>query len=124
MIRARATLHKLGGCVGIPSWGKFWLAVLNVHDWKGVNPTPSELWLLPDILPFHPGRWWPHSRQVAIPQAYLSGVRFQAELDPLLRSLREVSGLSPRASSIALQYDPTNTYILSPGTVHPILLVD
>jgi lanosterol synthase len=27
-VKARGTLHKLGGATGIPSWGKFWLAVL------------------------------------------------------------------------------------------------
>lgn len=44
MSKARATLHKLGGATGIPAWGKFWLAVLGVYDWSGVNPIPPELW--------------------------------------------------------------------------------
>jgi lanosterol synthase len=44
MIRARATLHKLGGATAIPSWGKFWLSTLNVYDWEGFNPVPPELW--------------------------------------------------------------------------------
>lgn len=44
IIRARALLHRLGGATGIPSWGKFWLAVLNVYDWKGVNTLLPELW--------------------------------------------------------------------------------
>jgi lanosterol synthase len=57
MIRARATLHFHGGAAAIPSWGKFWLSILNVHDWRGVNPTPAELWMLPEWLPFHPYRW-------------------------------------------------------------------
>ena len=26
-----------------PHWGKFWLAVLGVYDWAGVNPVPPEL---------------------------------------------------------------------------------
>lgn len=60
-VRARETLHKLGafphlcqcmwpnflstgGATGAPAWGKFWLAVLNVYDWAGVNPVPAELW--------------------------------------------------------------------------------
>ena len=37
----------LGGARGIPSWGKFWLAVLNVYDWKGVNSLFPELWYVP-----------------------------------------------------------------------------
>ncbi|CAG8820972.1 24748_t:CDS:2, partial [Dentiscutata erythropus] len=43
MVKSRATLHKLGGAIGIPSWGKFWLACLNVYDWEGLNPIPPEL---------------------------------------------------------------------------------
>ncbi|GAA5833036.1 hypothetical protein JCM11251_006487 [Rhodosporidiobolus azoricus] len=89
MIRARNTLHKLGGCEGIPSWGKFWLAILNVHSWRGLNPTPCELWLLPEWAPVHPWRWWIHTRNVYIPMGYLSGVGLQAEEDDLIRSLRE-----------------------------------
>ena len=61
IIRARATLHKLGGhnnpetydvvrlqflggAAASASWGKFWLSVLNVYDWEGNNPIPPELW--------------------------------------------------------------------------------
>jgi squalene cyclase len=72
------------------SWGKFWLAILNVHSWRGLNPTPAELWLLPDWLPIHPWRWWIHTRNVYIPMGYLSGKRFQADEDELIRSLRQV----------------------------------
>jgi len=61
IVRARATLHKLGthnllepyyvvhlrslgGAAASASWGKFWLSVLNVYDWEGNNPIPPELW--------------------------------------------------------------------------------
>lgn len=44
IVRARGLLHQLGGVVGIPSWGKFWLSVLNVYDWDGVNTLLPELW--------------------------------------------------------------------------------
>ena len=44
IIRARGLLHQLGGAIGIPSWGKFWLSVLNVYDWDGVNTLLPELW--------------------------------------------------------------------------------
>ncbi|KAL8277972.1 hypothetical protein RQP46_009604 [Phenoliferia psychrophenolica] len=98
MVRARATLHKLGGAKGIPSWGKFWLAVLNVHSWSGVNPVPAELWLLPEWVPFHPHRWWIHTRNVYIPMSYICGSGFQAPLDPLLLSLREELYTEPYAS--------------------------
>ncbi|BGP17836.1 hypothetical protein JCM10213_008364 [Rhodosporidiobolus nylandii] len=98
MVRARNTLHKLGGCEGIPSWGKFWLAILNVHSWRGLNPTPAELWLLPEIAPIHPWRWWIHTRNVYIPMGYLSGVGFQAAEDETVLSLREELYTRPYAS--------------------------
>lgn len=30
--------------MAIPSWGKFWLAVLNVYSWEGLNTLFPELW--------------------------------------------------------------------------------
>jgi hypothetical protein len=133
MVRARATLHKLGaslkpasssqrsaakrrfagGSTGMPSWGKYWLSILNVHDWKGVNPTPAELWLLPDFLPFHPHRWWIHTRNVYIPMGYLSGRRFKAELNPLLRSLRQVSRASRTLRGVDLTPFPPRNFTSS-----------
>ncbi|GAA5934711.1 hypothetical protein JCM3775_002035 [Rhodotorula graminis] len=98
MVRARNTLHKLGGCEGIPSWGKFWLAILNVHSWRGLNPTPAELWLLPEWLPVHPWRWWIHTRNVYIPMGFLAGKGFQADEDDLIRSLREELYTQPYSS--------------------------
>ena len=44
MVRARGTLHALGGALNGPHWAKFWLAVLGVMDWSVVNPVPPELW--------------------------------------------------------------------------------
>eukprot|EP00731_Ephydatia_muelleri_P008408 Em0004g746a len=44
--RARTLLHHLGGAVCIPSWGKFWLAVLNVYHWNGVHCLLPELCIL------------------------------------------------------------------------------
>lgn len=45
--RARAWMHARGGAAAITSWGKFWLAVLGVYSWDGMNPLPPEMWLLP-----------------------------------------------------------------------------
>ena len=44
LTRARAVLHQLGGASSIPSWGKFWLAVLGVYEWSGMNTPLPELW--------------------------------------------------------------------------------
>lgn len=63
--RARQLILSWGGAVSIPSWGKFWLCVLNVYSWDGTNCILPELWLLPTLLPFHPSRMWCHCRQVS-----------------------------------------------------------
>lgn len=33
-----------GGACAIPSWGKFWLAVLNVYSWDGMHSLFPEMW--------------------------------------------------------------------------------
>lgn len=55
--RAQKWILDRGGALGIPSWGKFWLAVLGVYEWSGCNPIPPEFWLLPNISPIHPGTY-------------------------------------------------------------------
>ncbi|KAJ7902068.1 terpenoid cyclases/protein prenyltransferase alpha-alpha toroid [Mycena olivaceomarginata] len=87
--KARNTLLRLGGAAASPTWGKFWMTVLGCYEWEGVNPMPPELWLLPYWLPFHPGRWWIHTRVVYLPMSYLYRVRFQAEPTPLTLALRK-----------------------------------
>lgn len=62
-------MHARGGAHRITSWGKFWLAVLGVYSWDGLNPMPPEMWLLPysawtGIGWAHPGRFWCHCRMV------------------------------------------------------------
>ncbi|KAI8996475.1 lanosterol synthase [Trametes punicea] len=88
-VKARACLHKLGGATGVPSWGKFWLSILNVYEWDGNHPVPTELWLLPDWVPFHPHRWWIHTRNVYIPMGYLYGIRYKMEETELVLALRQ-----------------------------------
>ncbi|KAM6261018.1 lanosterol synthase isoform 1-T1 [Spheniscus humboldti] len=89
IVRARVNLHSKGGAVGIPSWGKFWLAVLNVYSWEGMNTLLPEMWLLPTWFPAHPSRLWCHCRQVYLPMSYCYATRLSAEEDELIRSLRQ-----------------------------------
>ncbi|XP_009889697.1 PREDICTED: LOW QUALITY PROTEIN: lanosterol synthase [Charadrius vociferus] len=89
IVRARVNLHSKGGAVGIPSWGKFWLAVLNVYSWEGMNTLLPEMWLLPTWFPAHPSRLWCHCRQVYLPMSYCYARRLSAEEDELVRSLRQ-----------------------------------
>lgn len=87
-VRARKTLHSLGGAIRNPHWGKVWLAILNLYDYKGVNPAPPELWMLPYAFPAHPGRWWVHVRAIYAPFGYIIMNRVKMELTPLLKQLR------------------------------------
>ncbi|PHH87373.1 hypothetical protein CDD83_8960 [Cordyceps sp. RAO-2017] len=89
MVRARATLHDLGGAVNSPHWAKFWLAVLGVVDWDIVNPVPPELWLMPDWVPIAPWRWWIHIRQVFLPMSYLYSKRWSCPETDVIRGLKQ-----------------------------------
>lgn len=46
--------------------------------------------VFPDWLPFHPHRWWIHTRTVYVPMSYLYGIRYKMEENNLVLSLREV----------------------------------
>ncbi|OQS06246.1 cycloartenol synthase [Thraustotheca clavata] len=94
---ARAFILRHGGASLTPSWGKFWLACLNVYDWRGVDSLPPEMWCLPSWFPFHPGRTWVHCRMVYLPMSYLYGKRFQAKLTPLTMEIREEIYMTPYA---------------------------
>ncbi|ODV89764.1 hypothetical protein CANCADRAFT_143341 [Tortispora caseinolytica NRRL Y-17796] len=88
MKKARHTMAKLGGPLKCPQWGKFWMCVLNVYSWDGMDPIPPEFWLLPYWLPIHPGRWWVHTRAVYLPMSYCYGARIAAPVDDLITELR------------------------------------
>ncbi|XP_078656025.1 lanosterol synthase-like [Branchiostoma floridae x Branchiostoma belcheri] len=88
-VRARNCLHAKGGAVGIPSWGKFWLAVLGVYSWDGLNSLFPEMWLLPTWTPAHPSTLWCHCRQVYLPMSYCYAVQLTAEVDTVIRELRK-----------------------------------
>ncbi|GAX75143.1 hypothetical protein CEUSTIGMA_g2587.t1 [Chlamydomonas eustigma] len=94
MIRARTWIHSRGGANTVTSWGKFWLAVLGVFSWDGLNPLTPEMWLLPHskwtgIGYAHPGRFWCHCRMVYLPMSYVYGARASCKDNALTRALRE-----------------------------------
>ncbi len=86
--RAIEWIRAHGGALGIPSWGKCWLAVLRLYEWEGVNPVQPELWLLPGWFPAHPRRLWCHARVVYLALSHLYGRRWQVPESPLLREIR------------------------------------
>jgi cycloartenol synthase len=89
MEKGRKWILDHGGATAITSWGKMWLSVLGVFEWSGNNPLPPEIWLLPYILPFHPGRMWCHCRMVYLPMSYLYGKRFVGPITPTVLALRK-----------------------------------
>lgn len=89
MIRAKKWIHDHGGATRIPQWGKFYLSLLNVYDWKGNDALLPEMWLFPKWVPFHPGKFWCHNRMIFLPMSYCYGKKIKAQLTPVLESLRE-----------------------------------
>ncbi|KAL2864100.1 oxidosqualene cyclase helA [Aspergillus lucknowensis] len=89
LIQARQTLLRLGSARATPTWGKIWLCVLGIYDWEGIIPLVPEPLLLPSSLPFNPGKWWVHTRNVYISMSYLYGHRFVMPPTKLTLSLRE-----------------------------------
>ncbi|BAZ11745.1 squalene/oxidosqualene cyclase [Calothrix sp. NIES-4071] len=86
---AHQFIQKQGGVLEIPSWGKFWLAMLNLYDWQGLNPVLPEVWKLPEWLPVYPGNFYCHTRLIYLAMAYIYGHKLQLSLTPLLQALRQ-----------------------------------
>jgi squalene/oxidosqualene cyclase-like protein len=93
--RCRTWMHAQGGAIAAASWGKFFLSVLNLHAWEGLQPVPPETWLLPRSLPVHPWRMWCHSRMVYLPMSWLYGARATAPVDDLIVELRRELYVEP-----------------------------
>jgi lanosterol synthase len=104
--KARNRLHELGGAIGVPHWGKFWLCALGIYEWEGINPIPPELWyflyfcrglirLLPDWFPIHPHKWWIHVRNVYIPMSYVFRRRLSMPLHNLTKQIRDEIYIAP-----------------------------
>ncbi len=76
------------GAATIPSWGKFWLAMMNLYGWEGVNPVSPELWGMPRWIPIHPSRYYCHTRLIYMAMAALYGQRLTAPRTPFIDALR------------------------------------
>ncbi|KAJ9549344.1 hypothetical protein OSB04_021887 [Centaurea solstitialis] len=88
MEKSRTWILDHGGATAITSWGKMWLSVLGVYEWSGNNPLPPEIWLLPYVLPVHPGRTWCHARMAFLGMSYLYAKRFIGPISPMILALR------------------------------------
>ena len=123
-VKARVFLDEHGGALYTSSWSKFYLCLLGVMDWKGHNSVPPEMWLLPNWIPFHPGRMWCHARMVYLPMGYLYGSRFvynNAETDPLIAELR--SEIYAGQSYDTVPWTKTRHLIADTDNYSPIPLV-
>jgi squalene/oxidosqualene cyclase-like protein len=76
------------GVLGIPSWGKFWLAMAGLYDYAGMNPCPPELFLLPAGSPLHPNHLYCHTRYIYLAISFLYGARFRGDLGSVTAELR------------------------------------
>lgn len=88
LVGAARFIEGEGGVIAIPSWGKFWLAMLNLYDWEGVNPLLPEVWALPRGLPVHPGNFYCHTRLIALAMTVIFAERYQAPPSTLIETLR------------------------------------
>ena len=86
---ARSLIEREGGVESIPTWGKFWLSLLSLYRWEGVNPVIPELWSLPLAAPIHPARYYCHTRMIYMGMATLYAERFQMPATALTLALRE-----------------------------------
>lgn len=82
------TREQPGGIAAIATWGRFWLALLGLYDYRAINPVPPETFLLPTWAPVHPDRLYCHTRSIYQAMAFLYGSRFTADLGPLGGRLR------------------------------------
>jgi squalene/oxidosqualene cyclase-like protein len=77
-----------GGIDRAPMWSKFFMCLIGLYDYCGVEPVLPELWLLPRWAPVHPGRFWCHTRQVYLPMAWLYGNRSSRLPTPRVNEIR------------------------------------
>lgn len=92
---SRNLLLRMGGAVGIPTWGRFWLCVMNLYEWDGIAPLPAELLLTPRYFPLNPANWWMPLRNIYMGMSYLYGHRFRTPENDLIRTIRAEIYTSP-----------------------------
>ena len=89
LAKARGFLHEQpDGVLAIPSWGKFWLSMVGLYDYAGMNPCPPELFLLPARSPVHPNQLYCHTRYIYLAISCLYGMRFRGDLGPITSQIR------------------------------------
>ena len=86
---AAAFFISEGGVTAIPSWGKFWLAILGLYDWEGVHPILPEAWNLPRRFALHPSHFYCHTRMIYLSMAAIYGRKYTIEITPVIERIRD-----------------------------------
>ena len=91
---ARRWLHSQpGGVLAIPTWGKFWLALIGLYGYEGVNPCLPELFAVAELVAAS-------SAEVLLPHAlHLPGDRIPVWLALCRRPRPHSRRAAPRALS-------------------------
>lgn len=100
MMRARKCLHSLGGAGYAAATAKFWLCVLGVMEWSGVNPFVPDIWLAKPSDTTAPWNWTTTLRTVFAPLSYVWSRRWSHPLDELTTQLRAELYPDPSYDSI------------------------
>ena len=87
--RGLAFVRAQGGVVAVPSWGKFWLAMVGLYAWEGVSPVLPEAWSLPRWLLLHPSRLYCHTRLIYLGMAAIYAERVTAPRTALVDAMRD-----------------------------------
>ncbi len=72
LVRARRTVHELGGAQRANFAVRLWLAIGGHIPWSWLPAVPAELWLLPAIAPLSPSQVAPWARGVLTPYLLLT----------------------------------------------------
>lgn len=93
---ARGWLHAQPDVpASLPTWGKFWLALLGLYDRAGVRPVLPELLQLPRWVPVHPFRLYCHTRYIYLAMGLLFARRTRFDLSALADELYPNGPVNP-----------------------------
>lgn len=102
---ARRMIEAEGGVEAIPSWGKTWLAMVGLYDWRGVPAVPPEAWALPRALPVHPARFYSHTRIIYMAMASVFAQRVTGPITPTIEALRDELFPAARGGYARVRWD-------------------
>ncbi|TVU31374.1 hypothetical protein EJB05_23057, partial [Eragrostis curvula] len=88
LTRGRDWILSHGSVTAAPQWAKIYLSIIGVYDWSGNHSIIPELWMLPELVPIHPARFWCFCRMVYMPMAYIYANKFVGPITTTVMALR------------------------------------